>query len=1554
MNKTNNIEDAYILSPMQQGMLFHSLYAPEFSIYLEQFSYEITGELNQIAFENAWQKVVDRHSVLRTAFIWQNIEQPHQVVGKKVKLPWYYYDWKELNTEQQQENLDKLLKSDRNTGFSLSRAPLMRFSLIHLAKNRYQFIWTHHHLILDGWSVSLLLKEVMDFYQALSKNRELQLEKPQPYRNYIAWLQQQDKSQAETFWRKQLTGFTSPTSLGIDCQSIVLSTNDLIQKEQQLQLSAATTTALQSFIKRSQITLNTLIQGLWSVILSCYSGEKDIVFGATSSGRPVSLSGADSIVGLFINTLPVRINLDTEIDLISWLQELQNKQLEIRQYEYSSLSEIQQWSEISQGIPLFESIVVFQNLSVDTEVQAWISSLNIRHLQAFQQTNYPLNIVVELNPNLEIKIDYDSRRFDTDAITRMLGHWQNLLEAVVNNPQAKLSELSLLTAAERQQLLFEWNKTEVEYPIDKCIHTLFEEQVAKTPDATAIVFENQQLTYQELNSRANQLAHYLRQKTVGNGAYKHLRKPQMTAPLIPESSLQETEIIIGICLNRSLEMIVGILGILKAGFAYLPIDSSLPRDRVSYILTDAKIPLLLTQSNLTPQLPEAVETICLDTDWQIISKESDSNLNFPLNSGNLAYCIYTSGSTGTPKGVMIQHDSLVNFVCGAVDKYQISQQERVLQFASLSFDAAVEEIYPCLICGGTLVLRSEAMLNYGELFFQKCLELQITVLDLPTAYWHQLMSDIESTDLMLPECIRLVIIGGEKAKDKDVAIWQDHVNETQTLINTYGPTEATVVTTSFQLPHFQEDKPIKLPIGKPFPNVKVYVLNSDLQPVPIGIPGELYIGGVGVARGYLNQPELTKEKFVSIPPSPLTKGGLRGDLLYKTGDLVKYLPDGNLEFIARVDHQVKIRGFRVELEEVEMALNQHPLISNNVVIFYEDELSNKNLIAYFTLAPNSSVTNLELREFLQSKLPNYAIPKAFIKLETLPLTTTGKIDRKSLPAPDVNQLLSATNFVAPTTPIEKTLAKIWSAVLGIEKIGINDNFFEIGGDSIISIQIVAKANRVGLLLEPRQLFQHQTIAQLARVATVSKAELETVTIPLTPSQSQFISQNQIEFSLGNHSLSLEIDSSVQPKLLEIALHYLIQYHDSFHFSFIKNESGWQQVYNHVNNSVNNKEVLTEIDLSALPESEQKKEITSVSLSAKVPIKFVLFDLGKQQNKILLIISHYLICDRFSYKIIIEDLKVAYQQLVREKPISLPTMRASFKEWSQYLQEYSKSDKVLQEKDYWLAQKQKPFIKLPVDSWEEKKVDTQVVSIFLSQPKTKNLRSNLVHKAYNTKVEDLLLTALVLTFTKWTEKQQIWIDFITHSRPERINNLNLSRTVGQFTNCYPISFELTKTIDVGTSLITVKEHLRTILERGISYSISRSEIKSKLPAYPQPEVSFNYLGNWDVLDNSDLLKLIPSDSFFLNSDVQQFSEIEVKAFVLNGKFQCYWQYNQALYRRETIETRAKEFIEFLQDLIIHCQSLEEKKYTASDFPQANLSQQKLDKFLAKIERGASNK
>jgi amino acid adenylation domain-containing protein/non-ribosomal peptide synthase protein (TIGR01720 family) len=1549
MNKTNNIEDAYILSPMQQGMLFHSLYAPESSIYLEQFSYEITGKLNQIAFETAWQKVVDRHSVLRTAFIWQNIEQPHQVVGKKVKLPWYYYDWQELNVEQQKQNLDKLLNSDRDTGFSLSRAPLMRFSLIHLAKDRYQFIWTHHHLILDGWSVSLLLKEVMDFYQALSKDRELQLKKPQPYRNYIAWLQQQDKSQAETFWRKQLTGFTSPTSLGIDFQSTVISTHDLIQKEKQLQLSAATTTALQSFIKKSQITLNTLIQGLWAVILGCYSGEKDVVFGATSSGRPVSLSGADSIVGLFINTLPVRVNLDTEIDLVSWLQELQNKQLEIRQYEYSSLSEIKQWSEISQGIPLFESIVVFQNLSVDTEVQAWISSLNIRHLQAFQQTNYPLNIVVELNPNLEIKIDYDSRRFDADAIARMLNHWQNLLEAVVNNPQAKLSELSLLTAAERHQLLVEWNDNYVEYPLDKCIHTLFEEQAAKTPDAVAVIFENQQLTYQELNSKTNQLANYIRKKERG--------------------TRNKEERLIGICLNRSLEMIVGILGILKAGYAYLPIDSSLPRDRITSILTDAKIPLLLTQSNLTPQLPKALETICLDTDWQVISNETDHNLNLQLNSHNLAYCIYTSGSTGTPKGVMIQHNSLVNFVCGAVDKYQISEQERVLQFASLSFDAAVEEIYPCLICGGTLVLRNEAMLNYGELFFQKCLELEITVLDLPTAYWHQLMSDIESTDLMLPECVRLVIIGGEKAKDKDVAIWQHHVNETQRLINTYGPTEATVVTTSFQLPPLKEDKLIKLPIGKPFPNVQVYVLNSGLQPVPIGVPGELYIGGVGVARGYLNRSGLTQEKFISIPPTPLSKGsqcglggfpheqlalGLRGDRLYKTGDLVKYLPNSNLEFIGRVDNQVKIRGFRVELEEVEMALNQHPLINNNVVIVYEDESTNKNLAAYFTLAPNSSVTNLELREFLQSKLPNYAIPKAFIKLETLPLTTTGKIDRKSLPAPDVDRLLTATNFVAPTTPIEKTLAQIWSAVLGIEKIGINDNFFEIGGDSIISIQIVAKANRLGLLLEPRQLFQHQTIAELARVATVSKLELETVKIPLTPSQSQFISQNQIEFSLGNHSLSLEINSSVQLKLLETALHYLIQYHDSFHFSFIKNESGWQQVYSNVNSSVNNKEVLTKIDLSALPESEQKKEIASVSLSAQIPIKFVLFDLGKKQNKILLIISHCLICDRFSYKIIIEDLKVAYQQLVREKPISLPTMRASFKEWSQYLQEYSKSDKVLQEKDYWLAQKQKPFIKLPVDSWEEKKVDTQVVSIFLSQPKTKNLRSNLVHKAYNTKVEDLLLTALVLTFNKWTEKQQIWIDFITHSRPERINNLNLSRTVGQFTNCYPISFELTKTINTGTALITVKEHLHTILERGISYSISRSEIKSKLPAYPQPEVSFNYLGNWDVLDNSDLLKLIPSDSFFLNSDVQQFSEIEVKAFVLNGKFQCYWQYNQALYRRETIETRAKEFIEFLQDLIIHCQSLEEKKYTASDFPQANLSQQKLDKFLAKIERGASNK
>ena len=543
--KIKNVEDVYSLSPMQQGMLFHSLYSPDSGMYFEQLSCTLNGDLNVSAFQGAWQRVVERHPVLRTAFIWEGLDEALQVVRQQVKVPWEQHDWRAFSPIMQREQLKSFLQADRERGFDLSVAPLMRLTLLQVDENAYHFIWSYHHLLLDGWCLSLLLKEVFALYKAFSQGQDLHLVRSRPYRDYIAWLQQQNLSQAEAFWRQALKGFTAPTPLVVGKAVGNLSSQQESYDEQQIQLSAATTQALQSFAQHHQLTLNTLVQGAWVLLLSRYSGQEDVVFGATVSGRPADLVGVESMVGLFINTLPVRVLVSPQAHLVQWLQQLQAQQVELRQYEYSPLVQVQGWSEVPRGLPLFESIVVFENYPIDASLQQG-GSLEFRNVRALERTNYPLTLAADPGAQLSLQLSYDCRRFDADTITRMLEHFQILLEGIVADPKQGLSDLPMLTAKERQQLLVEWNHTQVDYPKDVCIHQLFEAQVERTPDAVAIVFEDQQLTYGELNRRANCLAHYLRSLGVG---------PDTLA---------------GICVERSLEMVVGLLGILKAGGAYVP------------------------------------------------------------------------------------------------------------------------------------------------------------------------------------------------------------------------------------------------------------------------------------------------------------------------------------------------------------------------------------------------------------------------------------------------------------------------------------------------------------------------------------------------------------------------------------------------------------------------------------------------------------------------------------------------------------------------------------------------------------------------------------------------------------------------------------------------------------------------------------------------------------------------------------------------------------------------------------------------------------------------
>lgn len=1053
MNK-KNIENIYPLSPTQQGILFHTLYAPESGVYVVQSCYTFSKSLNIAAFVQAWQQVINQHPILRTSFYWKQHKEPFQVVHRNVQLPWQQYDWQEFSVSEQPKRLEAFLQADRQQGFDISQAPLMRLTLIQVAKETYHFIWSSHHLILDGWSGALVLQQVSQAYEALCNGQVVSLPHCCSYAEYIAWLQQQDLSQAEAFWHKMLQGFTAPTQLRVSSSS-----NETTgYNEQSLKLSPATTAALQSLARQHKLTVNTLVQGAWAILLSRYSGEEDILFGATSAGRPPALVGSDSMVGLFINTLPVRVQVSGDELLNPWLQKLQTQQVEMQQYEYSPLVQVQGWSEVPRDLPLFESILVFENYPVDASLKEWATEMQIHEIRSVESTNYPITLTVGVSTELTLQILSDGARFDTATITRMLGHLQTLLEGIVANPHQSISSLPLLTVAEIHQQLIEWNNTQTDYPKDKCIHQLFEEQVEKTPDAIAVVFEEQQLSYRKLNQRANQLAHYLRTLNI---------KP---------------EVPVAICLERSLEMVIAILGILKAGGAYVPIDPTYPSERLAWILEDIQTPVLLTQNKLLSKLPQlTAKIVCFAQEEETISQESQINLVTEVTPQNLAYVMYTSGSTGIPKGVSVIHQGVVRLV-KETNYANLNAQEVFLQAAPISFDAATFEIWGCLLNGARLVLfpgdTAILLTELGKVLRQY----QVSTLWLTASLFH-LMVDERLEDL---KQVRQLLAGGDVLSVPHI---QKFLRECQDcrLINGYGPTENTTFTCCYPITahsHIESS----VPIGRPIANTQIYVLDSHLQLVPVGVPGELYIGGDGLARHYYNRPDLTASKFL---PNPYSK--ISGSYIYKTGDLVRYLEDGNLDFLGRIDQQVKIRGFRIELGEIEAVISQHPAVRQALVNVQEETNGDKRLVVYFVPEPESTATVSNLHCFLQNKLPEYMLPSAFVPLQTLPLTANGKVNRKLLPIFEQTYSELEKVYVEPRNTQEEKLTQIWAEVLSLKRVGIYDNFFELGGHSLLIMRLFVRIRQLFQVDLPIQmLFDAPTVATLAeRLETARQASSST-------------------------------------------------------------------------------------------------------------------------------------------------------------------------------------------------------------------------------------------------------------------------------------------------------------------------------------------------------------------------------------------------------------------------------------------------------------------------------
>jgi amino acid adenylation domain-containing protein/thioester reductase-like protein len=1292
LSKTNqqNIEDIYPLSPMQEGMLFESLYAPDSGAYFQQFICTLTGNVDVKTFEQAWQQVVAKHSIFRTAFLWESLSQSIQIVYRKVNVTVDTYDWRKSSAQEQQQQLETFLDSERQKGFQLSQVPLMRLHLIQLDINTYQFVWCYHHLLLDGWSSPLVLKDLLDFYQAISQGKKLSQTPTFSYRKYIAWLQQQNRDLAAEFWRQKLQGFTTPTPLTVD-KPLSLRENLSGYREQQIHLTVPATSAVVSFVKRHQLTLSNLVQATWGLLLSRYSQETDVVFGATVSGRPPELVGVESMVGLFINTLPVRVQICEKTQLLGLLKDLQAQQVESEQYSYSSLVEIQGLSDVPKGTSLFESIVVFENYPVDSAVVQSKSDFAISNFRAIEQTNYPLAVLVAPGEQLLLKVMYDTSRFEDETISRMLGHFVTILEAIVANPLQRISQLPMLTEFEQQQLLVDWNDTQSNYPQDKCIHQLFEEQVERTPDAVAVIFGNQQLTYHQLNSRANQLAHYLQSLGV---------KP---------------DVLVGICVERSLEMVIGILGILKAGGAYVPLDPEYPTERLSFMLEDAAVSVLLTQQKLVDKLPQhQAQVICLDTDWSHLNQLSQENLITGVQENNLGYVIYTSGSTGQPKGVALNQLALCNLILWQLQNSPMSSQAvKTLQFAPISFDVSFQEMFSTWFNGGTLLLIDEELRREPLALLGLLQEQAVERLFVPFVALQQL-AEVAVSSNFITSHLREIITAGEQLQITPAIFkWLSQLSDC-TLHNHYGPSESHVIVT-YTLTNSVETWPALPPIGRPIANTQIYILDQYLQPVPIGVPGELHIGGVSLARGYLNRPELTQEKFI---PNPFEEGG--ESRLYKTGDRARYLPDGNIEYLGRIDNQVKIRGFRIELGEIEAVVSQYEQLQANCVIIREDNPGDKRLVAYIVPQPEQTPTLSELRQFLKSKLPEYMVPSAFVTLESLPLTPSGKVNRRALRAPQPSTEVLE-KYVAPRTPIEEILALIWQQVLKVELVGRHDNFFELGGHSLLATQLVSRVrSSLKVELPLRRLFAAPSIAELALlIQQLQQQDLELAVppiikrakdaeIPLSYAQQRlwFLDQFEPNSSFYNIPFGLRLVGTLNITALEQSLKEIIHRHEALRTNFITVDGQPIQIIREWGSQNREQRIISIVDLKHLPTTEketaaqelaQQQAIVPFDLAVDALIRATLVVLSDTEQW-LLVCMHHVVSDGWSMDVFVTELTALYNAYAQVQPSPLSPLPIQYADFAIWQRRWLQGEVLNNQLSYWKQQlaNAPTFLPLPTD------------------------------------------------------------------------------------------------------------------------------------------------------------------------------------------------------------------------------------------------------------------
>ncbi len=1910
--------------------------------------------------ERALNEIVKRHETLRTTFAVKD-GQPVQMIAPDLHLTIPIIDLRSYPEAQLHTEVQRLANKEAKRPFDLEHGPLVRATLLRHADTDYMLLMTMHHIISDGWSIGLFFQELTSLYQSCLVGQTSQLpELPIQYADYAMW--QRDWITGEVldqqiaYWSNQLVN-VPVLQLATDRPRPALMTYRGARLPVSLPLELAR--RLKDLSQREGVTLFMTLLAAFQVLLYRYTRQEDIAVGSPTAGR--NREEIEGLIGFFVNTLVMRTDLSGDPsfrDLLRRVLDVTTGAYAHQDLPFEMLVEkVLPERDLGRN-PLFQ--IIFQLLNAPTTLQAASGEAVSRDMLPTEVHSGTAKFDLEFSllenaQGLIGYFEYSTDLFDATTIERMANYFQVLLESITTNPDERISRLALLSEEESHQLLVKWNESPSDYPQNQCVHQLFEIQVAQNPQAIAVIEEGEEITYEELNQRANQLAFYIQSLGVGSEVY------------------------VGVCMERSISMVVALIAVLKAGGAYVPLDPEYPKARLAFILEDTQIPVLLTLQCMQVQLPSHTsDLVCLDTDWQLISKQPMHNLNNIITAEDLAYVMYTSGSTGTPKGVCVPHRAINRLVLNT-DYISLRPTDRIAHVSNTSFDAATFELWGALLAGASLVVLKRETALSAEDFARQIRAQQLSVLFVTTSLFNKLVSELPT--IFAP--LRCLLFGGSAVDPK----WVRQVltqGSPDNILHVYGPTENTTFTTWYAVQAVPEGA-TAIPIGYPISSTQTYVLDQHLQIVPVGVPGELYIGGAGLARGYLNRPELTAEKFIKNPFE--TDKDAR---LYKTGDLVRYSEDGSIVFIGRIDDQIKLRGFRVEPGEIEAVLNQHGSVQEAVVVAKDSEHGDTRLVAYvvpnknaevtesadsslqlsddqvsswqaifddhvyrqfaersdakfnitgwnssytglpipdmemrewlddtvelimdlkprrvleigcgtglvlFGVAPSCSLywgtdistvaldyirqqfaisenalpqvtltqqsaedfsgiesesfdvvilnsvvqyfpnvdylmcvleaavrslrpgghviigdvrsfpllealhtslqlfkakstdTKLQIRErvltqmehetelavdprfftdllpqqlpgishvtvlpkhgcahneltkfryqvvisvapqsahtielewmdwqqepqdvaairsiltsqqpdvlgikniangrlseeikmcevlagegsadnvgellqlineqqkigvdpqdlwalqqdlpytiniscaqqgregrydaafirrntrdaelpflqpiafevdavqqhagyqysnnplcresthnmipqlraFLQDQLPSFMTPASFVVLDSLPLTPNGKVDFHALPAPDDARPDLEQAYVAPSNDIEQILVKVWSGVLGVEQVGVHDNFFELGGDSIMSIQIIARAKQMGVQLTPQQIFQQQSISELALVASeivASDPEQDTLTgeVSLIPIQLWFFQQDINDPHHFNQSIFLPVSVDTDFKLMREAVQSLLYHHDALRLRFVHEKGVWQQFYE----APSEQEIFVEIDLKSIPPESQAIELekqatdlqASLNLRTGPLVRVALFRLGVEDR--LLVIVHHLAVDGISWRILMEDLQTAYTQLMQGETVNFPSKTTSYRRWAQCLQQYSESASIQQELSYWL-QGPLQVNPLPVDYQKGSNTvaSTHDVEVELSVAETQALLKE-VPATYRTQINEVLLTALVKALAGWTNSTSLLIDLEGHGREDLFEDVDLTRTIGWFTTIFPVWLALGSDASHGNALTSIKEQMRRIPHRGIGYCVLRylsedPSIEQKLANLPQAQMSFNYLGQFasGTADDTDIEadNIAPTKSSGLTRSPRgnRHYLLEINGRIEQNQLRLQWTYSENYHSRDTIDMLANKFIESLQALIRHCQASEPSGYTPADFPSVGLNQSELDSLLAEL-------